>query len=136
MEIPYIKYDDDNFGLILELKLPGAGSYLKIGPDLAKTLIAEGERAEIDRFRGDLLARPQANQSARSTGLIASLFSLIPATNPNLIPIDPQSYPRRSSNNNIERSLQRMSGGTAATTSDPLEAWAPNPEASQASDAL
>ena len=45
----YVKYDDDNYSLLLDLKLPGAGSYLKIGPSLAKSLMAESERVEIAR---------------------------------------------------------------------------------------
>ena len=54
----YIKYDDEEFGLYLELKLPDAGGYLRINPDLARSLMAESERFEIDRRRKDLLARP------------------------------------------------------------------------------
>ena len=54
----YVKYDEDCYGLVLELKLPAAQSYLRITPDMARSFNEEGDIAEINRVRRDLTARP------------------------------------------------------------------------------
>ena len=52
----YIKYDDANFSLILELKIPGNDGWLKIPPKLAVELRQRSENDEIDRARTLLTA--------------------------------------------------------------------------------
>ena len=69
----YVKYDDDGCSLFLELKLPRVANYLRISLDLARSLVAEGERVEIDRHRKDLLARPQLQQDTLSSSNLVPL---------------------------------------------------------------
>ena len=68
----YINYNDEECGLYLELRLPGAPSHLRISPELARSLMAEGERVEIDRHREDLLARPSTSLKLQSAGHVGS----------------------------------------------------------------
>ena len=67
----YVKYDDENLRLILELKFPGAGCYLKIRAKLARSLIAEGERVEINCCRDELLARHDTSTIERNLQLLS-----------------------------------------------------------------
>lgn len=120
----YVKFDDDAFGLYLELRLPGAGSYLKIKPPLARSLIAEGERVEIDCFRGDLLARPQLDNRMATDS---------PLSNPNLIPLPPKSNgnPRPADINSKLLSLVHPERGPQsprnATSGPGPSTWLPHP---------
>ena len=55
----YIKYDEDNYTIYLELRLPHGRSYLKITPDLAKRMREEDDREEIQSARDSLRGRPR-----------------------------------------------------------------------------
>ena len=54
----YIKYDEPNFSLILELRIPGNDVWLKIPPRLAVELRQRSETEDVDRARSLLTARP------------------------------------------------------------------------------
>lgn len=53
-----IKFDEAAYSLVLELKLPGDDSWIKITPALAKELRQEYESQDIRRLRDKLTARP------------------------------------------------------------------------------
>ena len=53
----YIKYDDDDYSLFLELRLPGNPVWLRISPYLARELKEEADREDIANARS-LLSRP------------------------------------------------------------------------------
>ena len=110
----YIKYDDVSYGLYMELSIPGSDGYLKITPNLARQLSAEGERDEIHRLHDALTARPkQPSSNDQST---------------NFVPIGP-SRPSvgTSSSATINDGLRRLAyNSTAAETSNHNE-WRPLP---------
>ena len=91
----YIKYDDDQFSLFLELKLPQADSFIRIGPDLARSLCDEGDREEVNRLRKDLTAR------------FVPPRQLNPGTSSNLVPLNAPP-PRQSAGG---RSLGTIANG-------------------------
>ena len=53
----YIKYDDDDYSLFLELRLPGNPVWLRIFPCLARELKEEADREDLLNARS-MLARP------------------------------------------------------------------------------
>ena len=100
----YVKYDGDNYGLYLELRLPGAQSYLRITPQMARSFLEEREREKINCVRQELTARlaPSVSKS-------------------NLVPIG-QERPstHRTTNNNVITNFLTLSG-TAPTTMEDIE---------------
>ena len=59
----FVKFDESSFSLVLELKLPGDHTWLRITPQLARELKKEYEQEDIQRLRGKLVARPRAESS-------------------------------------------------------------------------
>ena len=53
----YIKYDEPNLGLILELRMPGDFTWLRITPSMAREFVDASDREDIDRNRRKLTAR-------------------------------------------------------------------------------
>ena len=118
----YIKYNDEECGLFLELPLPEAGSYLKMSPELARSLMVEGERVQIDRHRKDLLARPSPTHQQSPA---------LEANDANLIPVGPSKHTSKTSNNDTRSALLRMSGLSptdgARGPGDSTPGWRPCP---------
>ena len=53
----YIKYDDDDYSIFLELRLPGNPVWLRISPFLARELKEQADREDLMNAR-NLLTRP------------------------------------------------------------------------------
>ena len=72
----YIKYDEPNMGLILELRMPGDLTWLKITPAMAREFVDASDKEEIDRNRRKLTSRrtrpPRRPTTRRSTPSAAS----------------------------------------------------------------
>ena len=65
----YVKYDDQAFSLILELKLPDSDNWLRIPPKLARELQSCADTEEIERTRPMLLARPSKAATSPASAL-------------------------------------------------------------------
>ena len=94
----YIKYEDDSYGLFLELKLPHSNSFIKLTPDLARSLSDEGDRDEVNRLRKDLTAK-----------FVPPRFTTAPTTSANLQPIQaPRAARQGRTLGTITASLQNI----------------------------
>ena len=63
----FVKFDEAVLSLILELKLPGDLTWLKITPSLARDLKKEYEDENIQRLCGKLTARPRLDSAPLAT---------------------------------------------------------------------
>ena len=66
----YVKYDDARISLLLELRLPGEESWIKITPDIVRELDSSSDREEIDRNRKKLTARRLLQPQAHSANFV------------------------------------------------------------------
>ena len=71
----FIKFDEAAYSLILELKLPGDHTWLRISPGLARDLKKQYEQEDIKRLKNRLTARPVSESGSSSL------------SNPNWIPL-------------------------------------------------
>ena len=53
----YVKYDEEEYSLYMELRLPGSPVWLRIIPELARELKQQNDREEIQQARKQLTAR-------------------------------------------------------------------------------
>ena len=91
----HYKFDDESCSIYMDLKIEGSDSYIKITPELARSLRAESEREEISRLRKQLTARAPADQDR---------------TNSNFTPLEKaKTSSRDRDGNGITSSLIRMS---------------------------
>ena len=74
----YIKFDEENLSLFLEVRLPGQTKWTRIKPDQARSFLDEKDKIEYTTIRKGLL---------RSSSSTSSLV------NPNLIPIGSRAGP-------------------------------------------
>ena len=105
----YIKFDDHNLSLYLEVRLPGKTNWIKIRPEQARGFVEEKDRADYSAIRNDLLKNPARRPQ-----------------NANLIPLG-----SRSANNSLP-----TAGPSAGTTSsapiarNAVPKWVPPPRTS------
>ena len=102
----YVKYDDANMSLYLEVKIPEGRNWIKIRPDEARLFCEERDRLDYQTIRRGLL-RGQTNTTAS-----------IPATsgaglNPNLVPLGNRIHQgsTRSSSSNRDGPMPSTSKG-------------------------
>ena len=74
----YIKFDEENLSLYLEVRLPGQSKWTKIKPDQARSFSDEKDKLEYSSIRKGLLRISSSNTSQ---------------VNPNLIPIGNRAGP-------------------------------------------
>ena len=96
----YIKFDEDNLSLVLEVRLPGQQKWTRIKPQQARQFCDEKDKIEYLSIRRGLMREPQCN------------------ANPNLIPIG-SSRPATQS-----RGIGQVTGPPRRT------AWVPPPRSS------
>lgn len=95
----YIKFDEENMSLFLEVRLPGSNKWIKIRPDQARGFMEEKERAEYQSIRRGLML-PTKNGT----------------TNANLVPLG--GRPARGA-------VEPVTSGLTASTSGTSSKWIP-----------
>ena len=90
----YIKYDDDNYGLIMELRVPQSNVYLRISPDLARSMNEENARDELQWIR---------------SGSVGHQTNAAPPPSANFSPLgNPTPSSSRGTRTDVTASLQRL----------------------------
>ena len=108
----YIKYDDENLSLILEIRLPGQTKWIRIRPDQARSYSEEKDRAVYNSLRSSLMRADDRS-------------------NPNMIPLGDRTSNRRVSDSSTNPSL--VGGQSARWVPPPRESnlRGPQPRSSQ-----
>ena len=75
----YVKFDDDNLSLYLEIRLPGQSKWIKVRPEQARAYTEDKDKQEYSSIKRSLLRNSTSN-------INAGAFSL----NQNFIPIGPR----------------------------------------------
>ena len=98
----YIKYDDENLSLILEIRLPGQTKWIRIRPDQARSFSEEKDRAVYNSLRSSLMRTDER-------------------TNPNMIPLGDRTTSRRASDSSTGTIPSLVSGQSARWVPPPRE---------------